>query len=357
MHFITAVGFDDTYIYANDPNNKTVPRKQAQNKFKSCMKRAFLFWPAQKETVSPTDNAKPVEPNKPETPAAQAKVYGGTKIVDLSKYQPTIDYDKLLGDTALIILRAGYRSTGSAGTIYEDQKFQLHADELTKRKARFGVYFYSVADTASKGAEEARKFVEFAAKYNPLFYAIDAEYTTITNAGIAGFVDEIHRIGIERVGCYVAHNRYKQYDYDSLRSKFNFTWIPRYGSNNGTIEGSTKPAYICDMWQFTSTGKVDGINGNVDMNVITGNGKSLEWFLDDGDDAVTPEPVKVSGTVLISGGNVNVRSLPNTTGTILGVAFNGDTLPYGGTTADNGWLSVVFNGKNGWVSNKYGRLV
>ncbi len=43
-HFIVAVGCDDKYIYANDPNKKTVPRKQETAKFKTCMKQAFIFW-------------------------------------------------------------------------------------------------------------------------------------------------------------------------------------------------------------------------------------------------------------------------------------------------------------------------
>lgn len=43
-HFIVAVGADDTYFYANDPNKSAHPRKQAKNKFKSCMKQAFIFW-------------------------------------------------------------------------------------------------------------------------------------------------------------------------------------------------------------------------------------------------------------------------------------------------------------------------
>lgn len=361
MHFITAIGFDDTYIYANDPNSKTVPRKQAQSKFKSCMKQAFLYWPQKQQEAAPVEDTTPVAPDAPVTPEVPSEpaesVYKGSKIIDISKYQPTIDYDKLLSDSALVIMRTGYRSTGSAGTIYEDQKFELHASEMKKRGARFGVYFYSVADTAAKGAEEARKFVEFASKYNPLFYAIDAEYATMTNAGINGFVDEMHNLGIQRVGCYVAHNHYKDYNYDSLRSKFSFTWIPRYGSNTGNIANSTKPAYVCDLWQFTSRGTIAGISGNVDLNVITGDGKPLSWFLGGEDNTPAPEQTKASGSVLIHDGNVNVRTLPNTSGAIIGVAYNGDTLPYGGTTADNGWLSVVYNGKSGWVSNKYARLI
>jgi len=43
-HFITAVGVDDKYFYANDPNKTSHPRKQDKAKFKSCMKKAFIFW-------------------------------------------------------------------------------------------------------------------------------------------------------------------------------------------------------------------------------------------------------------------------------------------------------------------------
>lgn len=45
-HFVTAIGYDTKgYIYANDPNKSSAPRKQKQDKFKSCMKQAFIFWP------------------------------------------------------------------------------------------------------------------------------------------------------------------------------------------------------------------------------------------------------------------------------------------------------------------------
>lgn len=45
-HFVTAIGYDSSgYIYANDPNKSSAPRKQKQDKFKSCMKQAFIFWP------------------------------------------------------------------------------------------------------------------------------------------------------------------------------------------------------------------------------------------------------------------------------------------------------------------------
>ena len=65
----------------------------------------------------------------------------------------------------------------------------------------------------------------------------------------------------------------------------------------------------------------------------------------------------VGKTVLISSGNCYIRTAPNTSGKILGVAHNGDRLPYGGETSDGGWLLVEYEGQNAWVSGKYGKLL
>ena len=68
-------------------------------------------------------------------------------------------------------------------------------------------------------------------------------------------------------------------------------------------------------------------------------------------------------TVKITGGNCYIRTAPNTDGKKLGVAHNGDELPYGGETSDGGWLLVAYTPKgetapvNAWVSGKYGKLV
>lgn len=292
-HYVTAVGYDDKgYIYAADPNKSSCPRKQKDADFENCLKQAWILWPAKKEeeTHDPFERVDDGLSTGTDTPALTR----GSAIIDISKYQPTVNYDKVIATTSLIILRAGYRGTG--GGISEDQKFELHASELKKRGVRFGVYFFSIASNEDKAREEARMFFKYAKDYDPLFWAMDAENNTITNAAIAAFADELRKLGAKRVGCYVAHNLYNKYAYDSLRNLFDFTWIPRYGKNTGTIEGSTKPSYPCDLWQYTSSGWVDGITEeytykdedgntligiryNVDLNTITGTGKTLTWFL------------------------------------------------------------------------------
>jgi GH25 family lysozyme M1 (1,4-beta-N-acetylmuramidase)/peptidoglycan hydrolase-like protein with peptidoglycan-binding domain len=253
-HFICAWKYDGTYTYANDPASSS-RKKQKTAQFKSECKQYFCFYP------------DPTQPEPAKEPTSN-EVKRGEHIVDISKYQPDVDYDALISDTALIILRAGYRGTG--GGIHEDQKFALHASELKKRGVKFGVYFYSIATNEDKAREEARMFYSYAKDYNPLFWAGDFEKDSITTGAIVAFVDELRKLGAKKVGCYVANHLYNKYDYASIADQMDFTWIPRYGS--------TKPVHKCDLWQFTSTGSANGINGNVDMSRITGEGHDLAWF-------------------------------------------------------------------------------
>ncbi|MBR2226753.1 MAG: peptidoglycan-binding protein [Bacteroidales bacterium] len=251
-HFITAIGYDAAgYIYANDPNKSAAPRKQLASKFAKCLKQAFIFWPKAKTEAAPNDSKA---------------------IIDISKWQGDINFDKLKENVALVIVRA---SCGSD----EDRKFEVYAKAMKERSIPFGVYGYSYAGDVAKAKDEAQKIVKYASPYKPLFYAIDAEEAKLNQETITAYAKELRVQGAERVGCYVAHNHYKDYGYDAIRSLFNFTWIPRYGKNDGTISGSKKPDWTCDLWQYTSTGSIPGIQGNVDMNVITGEGKSLGWFL------------------------------------------------------------------------------
>lgn len=58
-------------------------------------------------------------------------------------------------------------------------------------------------------------------------------------------------------------------------------------------------------------------------------------------------------SVKIRGGNCYVRSKPNTSGSKLGTAHKGTSYIYGGQTSVDGWLMILYNGKEGWVSGKY----
>ena len=61
-------------------------------------------------------------------------------------------------------------------------------------------------------------------------------------------------------------------------------------------------------------------------------------------------------TVRIENGDCWVRTAPNTDGKKLGVAKKGWTYDYQGETSENGWHLIEYDGQNGWVSGKYGRV-
>lgn len=253
-HFICAWKYDGTYVYCNDPASSS-RKKQKISAFKSESKQYFCFYPdPAKQEQSPVDTTNDMQ--------------RGTKICDISHHQPDVNYDAFIRDTALIILRPGYRGTG--GSVKQDTCFVKHADALKKRGVRFGTYFYSIAKTVKQAQEEARMYYKWAKDYDPLFWAGDFEKEEITTAAIVAFVDELRKLGAKKVGCYIANHLYNKYDYYSIAPQMDFTWIPRYGS--------TRPVHKCDLWQFTSTGSVAGISGNVDMSRITGEGHDLAWF-------------------------------------------------------------------------------
>ena len=128
---------------------------------------------------------------------------------------------------------------------------------------------------------EAKIFANATKGHRPFFYVIDCECKQIKMGVAKKIVDTFeqalrHYISDDiKVAVYIAHELYRSWalDYDH----YAYVWIPRYGGNNGTIGGSIKPNYPCDLWQYTDKGRIDGVRGDVDLDVLNGN-KPLEFF-------------------------------------------------------------------------------
>lgn len=69
------------------------------------------------------------------------------------------------------------------------------------------------------------------------------------------------------------------------------------------------------------------------------------------------KPVSYPQRVRIVGGQCYIRDAPDTAGQILGVAKDGAEYPYAGQTSQTDWHMIEYNGRTGWVSGKYSRLV
>ncbi len=184
------------------------------------------------------------------------------KIIDVSKWQGSIDWSKVAKTVDFAVIRTQY------GSSVEDTMHTTYEKNAIANNVPFGVYSYSLAVSTSDARAEARSFYNRANK-NAQMYVIDVEEMTSTSgesmrAVINAYIDELRKYTDKKIGLYIAHHLYPKLNLDT--SKADFVWIPRYGS--------TAPSYTYDLWQYTDQGIVSGISGYVDMNRLK-SGKEL----------------------------------------------------------------------------------
>ena len=194
------------------------------------------------------------------------------KIADISHYDGVINWEEARKELSFVIFRA---SVGSN----MDKKY---LDNTRDCDLPYGAYHYVKASNAEEAQQEAQWFVSCANKalIKPLIYFADIEYEaqtkTSTKEICAAFAAELRKLGCKKIGIYIGQGKYPWAgtaitDYDCV-------WIPRYGKDTGEVPTEQYyPIYPCDLWQYTSKGKINGINDDVDLNILHGD-KPLEWF-------------------------------------------------------------------------------
>lgn len=183
--------------------------------------------------------------------------------VDVSKYQGSIDWAKVKKDgIRFAILRVG--SSNNNG-VYIDPYFEENYLGCIANGIAVGAYIFTYADTESEQNEEILKFLPALEgktfKY-PVF--VDIEYSGLATLGatqlsslIKRYMDILDQKGFIP-GWYSYTNFINSYiDKDMLKDYP--LWVADYRS----ALGYSGPY---DIWQYTSSGTVSGINGNVDMN-------------------------------------------------------------------------------------------
>ena len=183
--------------------------------------------------------------------------------VDVSKYQDSIDWAKVKKDgIRFAILRVG--SSNNDG-VYIDPYFEENYLGCIANGIAVGAYIFTYADTEFEQNEEILKFLPALTgktfKY-PVF--VDVEYSGLATLGasqlsslIKRYMDILDQKGFIP-GWYSYTNFINSYiDKDMLKDYP--LWVADYRSTLG-YSGPY------DIWQYTSSGTVSGINGNVDMN-------------------------------------------------------------------------------------------
>ncbi len=190
------------------------------------------------------------------------------KIIDISEWQGVVDFNALKSDgVELVIIRVQH------GSSYQDMKYMENIQKCITAGIRYAVYAYCAFVNEADAKTEATDFYNrtqrvVSGKTQPVFYMADVEEKTAENmrAATTAFNEQLVSLGVSKQQqvVYIAHHLYPVFNIDT--SQFGSVVLPSYGANDGTVTGSVEPLYPYDLWQYTSTGRVAGIAGNVDMN-------------------------------------------------------------------------------------------
>lgn len=191
--------------------------------------------------------------------------------IDVSEHQGDIDWNAVKNaGIEFAIIRVGYRTYGG-GEITLDTTFEQNLRNADAAGIKTGVYFFSQAIDPEEAIEEADAVIDAIRPYNITYPVIfdwelitgDSARTdamTVDNLADAciSFCERVKSAGYTPMIYQNKNTTMFKLDLPKLQD-YDF-WLAEYGD---------KPTYYYDyqMWQYSSTGKVPGINGEVDMNI------------------------------------------------------------------------------------------
>lgn len=201
--------------------------------------------------------------------------------IDVSVYQGDIDWEAVAqSGVEFAIIRLGYRGY-SQGAIQLDRNFEQNMRGALEAGLDVGVYFFSQATTVLEAEEEADFVLENLRGYPITFPVVfDWEFVTadqarthemegeaLTDCALA-FCELVATAGYTPMVYFNQDIGYFYYHLDEL-DQYPF-WLAEYDS---------KPDFFYDfeIWQYTHTGTVPGIQGSVDLNLAFESGEQMNW--------------------------------------------------------------------------------
>jgi GH25 family lysozyme M1 (1,4-beta-N-acetylmuramidase) len=191
-----------------------------------------------------------------------------TKIgLDISKWQGDVDFNKLLeNNVEFVMLRVGYQK-GFNGTYEIDPYFYSNIEELNKLNIPVGVYFYTYATSTKEAHEQALWVIDKIRDYKislPVVFDFESWSNFSTLKLSLHDINEISTsfLSAIEVNGYDAMNYSSKYYLENIWNIDEYpVWLAHY-----TSQTNYSGEYA--MWQLCNNGKIDGINGDVDIDIL-----------------------------------------------------------------------------------------
>jgi len=286
--------------------------------------------------------------------------------IDVSRWQGTIDWKKVKdAGVSFAMIRIGAYADGGCAL---DSKAIYNLQQAEKNGVLTGVYFYSGAKLPQDARKEAQWVLDqiagFAISYPVVLdwemdsYKKDVTAAVRTDTALA-FLQEIENGGYEAM-LYTQQLDFESgnvWEKDRILGEYP-VWVARYSEPKypevSYPDGNTSYA----MWQYSDQGKVDGISGNVDLNVAyfereyspPKNASLRPPEVDapvDFKQTFSPASLKLTAKEI-----VNLRKIPSVDGELAGVLNKGEFLDCTGIS-DMGWARLIYEGKEVYAVYSY----
>lgn len=191
--------------------------------------------------------------------------------IDVSRWNEDINWSKVKeAGIEYAIIRAGYRGSAS-GALVEDKYFRQNIEGALAADVPVGLYFFTQAVNEVEAVEEASMVLALCKEYDityPIFIDTEKagengranELDKKTRTAICQAFCETIRSGGYKAGIYASKNWYEKKLDTNILSDDIYIWLAQYG-DEVTYDGRYH------MWQYTSSGRVLGIEGRVDLNL------------------------------------------------------------------------------------------
>ncbi len=230
------------------------------------------------EDVKKSQEPEPAPaPSQPDEPAPQPEPsekklsYG----IDVSKWNRDINWTQVAqSGVEFVMIRCGYRGN-STGGIVMDPYFRQNISGALNAGLPVGIYFYSQAISVAEARQEAQWVISVLKDYHISFPVVfdyeglgenrikDVTKSERSDFAIA-YLNEIKKAGYTPMMYASKNGLTNNWETSRIVSSTGCrVWMAHY------TEGGKPSNYTghYDMWQYTSMGRVPGINGDVDMNI------------------------------------------------------------------------------------------
>jgi len=194
------------------------------------------------------------------------------KGIDVSRFQGKINWKKVAAeDIEFAYMRLGYRGYGS-GKIVLDDTFEYNIEKAKSAGLDVGVYFFTEAVNEKEGIEEAEFVLENLGDYKvDLPIVIDVEESASSDSRTKNLTKEDRTKAVIAFCERIKEAGHEVMIYGNTKSfmiMMDMEQLENYDKWFAYYKYPLRFPYKMKMWQYTSSGNIDGIEGGTDINIM-----------------------------------------------------------------------------------------